>query len=89
MSIEQRAERFAECQRLLSTLYCMTPEQEAEFERLKAREMDRAERARQAAAQYRDCLQFALDHGIAGSPKYKREAIRCLHVALDLLSTSA
>lgn len=89
MNLEQRAERFAECQRLLAGLYRLTPEQEAEFERAKAREMARAERLRPVDSQYRDCLQFALDHGLAGSPKYKREAIRCLHVALDLLNASA
>ncbi len=88
MSLEQRAERFAECQRLLAGLYRMTPEQEAEFERAKAREMARAERLRPVDAQYRDCLQFALEYGFAGSPKYRREAIRSLHAALALLQAS-
>lgn len=51
MSLEQRAERFAECQRLLAGLYRMTPEQEAEFERAKVREMERAEARRKPPLQ--------------------------------------
>lgn len=51
MSLEQRAERFAECQRLLACLYRMTPEQEAEFERAKVREMERAEARRKPPLQ--------------------------------------
>lgn len=51
MSLERRAERFAECQRLLTGLYRMTPEQEAEFERAKAREMARAEARRKPSLQ--------------------------------------
>lgn len=51
MSLEQRAERFAECQRLLAGLYRMTPEQEAEFERAKAREIARAEARRKPSLQ--------------------------------------
>lgn len=51
MSLEQRAERFAEFQRLLAGLYRMTPEQEAEFERAKVREMERAEARRKPPLQ--------------------------------------
>ena len=63
----------------------MTADDLALFERLKKLEMDRAEKRRGIEAKYRDCLEFALAHGLSGTPKYQTEALRCLEVAAELI----
>lgn len=63
----------------------MTADDLALFERLKRLEMDRAEKRRGIEAKYRDCLEFALAHGLSGTPKYQSEALRCLEVAAELI----
>lgn len=51
MNLAERAAKFKECRDLLAALYAHTPEQAAEFERLKAREMARAEARRNPSPQ--------------------------------------
>lgn len=63
----------------------MTDEQQAEYDRQRAAVMQRDMAARGQRATFRDLLEFALAYGIDGTPKYRREAIRCLESALHLL----
>ena len=51
MNLAERAAKFKECRDLLAALYAHTPEQAAEFERLKAKEMARAEARRNPSPQ--------------------------------------
>lgn len=52
MTPAERAAKFADCVRLLEGLYRpMTPQELAEFEQLKAREMARAEARRKPSPQ--------------------------------------
>lgn len=74
--------------RALEALYSREPVTDAErleHERMVAvrRTKDDAEAITRAA--YKDMLEFAQAHGFDGSPKYRREAIRCLQRALSMI----
>lgn len=38
---------------------------------------------------YRDLVSFALEYGVHGTPKYRREAARCLRQAADMLDAGS
>ena len=52
MNLAERAAKFKECRDLLAALYAHTPEQDAEFEQQKAREMAKAEARRNPSPQF-------------------------------------
>ena len=40
-------------------------------------------------AKFRDLLEFSLECGLNATPKYHRESIRCLELALEMLGGRA
>ena len=63
----------------------ITDEERREHDRQVAAQAARDLDSRTIEAEFRDCLEFAKAHGMSGTPKYRREAIRSLRRAAEIV----
>jgi len=63
----------------------LSPDELVEFDRLRAAEAAKFERERAADAKFRDLVDFAKEHAFGSTPKYQREAVRCLERAAEMI----
>lgn len=67
----------------------LSPAELAEFDRMRSAEAAKFEHERSADAKFRDLLDFAKDHAFGSTPKYQREAARCLREAAAMIEAAS
>ena len=82
-----QVEKLVEAMKALYSGGPLSPAELAEFDRLRAAETARHEQARSVSAKFKDLLEFAAAYGLTGTPKYQREAAKCLERAIEMIGS--